>query len=62
MAGSNPDMLIEFVCSLFNDAVSKQNVQVREDEMGRACSTHGVGSKRNAYRILMGKGEGKRPL
>jgi hypothetical protein len=28
--------------------------------MGRACSTNG--EKRNAYRILMGKLEGKRPL
>jgi hypothetical protein len=28
--------------------------------MGRACSTIGV--KRNAYRILVGKSEGKRPL
>jgi hypothetical protein len=27
--------------------------------MGRACSTNGV--KRNAYRILVGKPEGKRP-
>jgi hypothetical protein len=27
--------------------------------MGRACSTHG---ERNAYRILVGKPEGKRPL
>jgi hypothetical protein len=27
--------------------------------MGRACSTHG--EKRNAYRILTGKPEGKRP-
>jgi hypothetical protein len=26
----------------------------------RTCSTHGV--KRNAYRILVGKQEGKRPL
>jgi hypothetical protein len=28
--------------------------------MGRACSTHG--EKRNAYMILVGKPEGKRPL
>jgi hypothetical protein len=34
--------------------------QVKEDEMGRACSTNG--EKRNAYRILAGKPEGKRPL
>jgi hypothetical protein len=28
--------------------------------MGRACSTNGM--KRNAYRILLGKSERKRPL
>jgi hypothetical protein len=28
--------------------------------MGRACSTNG--EKRNAYRILVGKRDGKRPL
>jgi hypothetical protein len=28
--------------------------------MGRACSTNGA--RRNAYRILVGKPEGKRPL
>jgi hypothetical protein len=31
-----------------------------KDEMGRVCSTNGA--KRNAYRILVGKPEGKRPL
>jgi hypothetical protein len=31
-----------------------------ENEMGRACSTNG--EKRNAYRLLVGKPEGKRPL
>jgi hypothetical protein len=31
-----------------------------EDEMGTACSTNG--EKRNAYRILVGMPEGKRPL
>jgi hypothetical protein len=36
------------------------NYQVKEDEMGGACSTNG--EKSNAYRILVGKPEGKRPL
>jgi hypothetical protein len=31
-----------------------------EDEIGRACSKSG--EKRNAYRILVGKPEGMRPL
>jgi hypothetical protein len=31
-----------------------------EDEMGRSCSTNG--EKRNAFRILVGKPQGKRPL
>jgi hypothetical protein len=31
-----------------------------DDEMGRACSTSG--EKSNAYRLLMGRLEGKRPL
>jgi hypothetical protein len=33
---------------------------IKEDETGRACSTNG--EKRNDYRILVGKPEGKRPL
>jgi hypothetical protein len=36
------------------------SIQVKEDEMGRACSKNG--KKINAYRILVGKPEGKRPL
>jgi hypothetical protein len=36
------------------------NDQIKKDEMGRACSTNGA--KRNAYRVLVGKPEGKRPL
>jgi hypothetical protein len=32
---------------------------VKEDEMDRACSTKGA--KRNAYRIVLGRPEGKRP-
>jgi hypothetical protein len=36
------------------------NHEVKEDEMGRACSTNG--EKRNAYTILVGKPEGKSPL
>jgi hypothetical protein len=33
---------------------------IKADEMGRACNTNG--GKRNAYRIWVGKPEGKRPL
>jgi hypothetical protein len=33
---------------------------VKEDEMDRTCST--IREKRNAYRILVGKPEEKRPL
>jgi hypothetical protein len=34
--------------------------QVKEDEMGRACSTNG--GEEESYRILVGTPEGKRPL
>jgi hypothetical protein len=34
--------------------------KVQEDEMGGPCRTNG--EKRNAYRLLVGKPEGKRPL
>jgi hypothetical protein len=30
--------------------------------MGKACNTKGGGETRNAYRILVGKPEGKRPV
>jgi hypothetical protein len=35
-------------------------IQVKEDNMARACSTHG--EKLNAYSVLVGKPEGKSPL
>jgi hypothetical protein len=38
----------------------RQSDQVKEDEMGRACSTHE--EKMNAYRVLMGRPEGTRSL
>jgi hypothetical protein len=34
--------------------------RIVDHKMGRACSTNGA--KRNAYRILVGNPEGKRPL
>jgi hypothetical protein len=34
--------------------------QIENNEMGRACSTYG--EKSGAYRILVGRPEGKRPL
>jgi hypothetical protein len=37
-----------------------QNDQVKDDEIGRACSMHGV--KTNVYRILVEEPEGKRSL
>jgi hypothetical protein len=43
-----------------NNNNDRNQNEVKEDEMGRACSTHG--EKRNAYGILVGKSEGKRPL
>jgi hypothetical protein len=36
------------------------NDKVKEDEIGGKCSTNG--EKRNAYRILVGRSEGKRQL
>jgi hypothetical protein len=34
--------------------------ELKENEMGKACSMNG--EQRNAYRTLVGKSEGKRPL
>jgi hypothetical protein len=43
--------------SLITFVLAKQNYQVKDDEIGRACSTNG--EKKNEYRILVGKPEGK---
>jgi hypothetical protein len=48
-----------------NDLYSSSNTyysgnQIEKNEMGRACSTYG--GKRGAYRILVGRPEGRQPL
>jgi hypothetical protein len=45
---------------LANTCYEANNYSAGSDEIGRACSTNG--KKRNAYRILEGKPERKRPL
>jgi hypothetical protein len=45
---------------LHNEELRNLYDQVKEDEMGRACSTHE--DKRNACRDLVGKLEGRKPL
>jgi hypothetical protein len=45
---------------LFTFTKYYQDHQVNEDEMSGACITHG--RIRNAYKILVGKPEGKRPF
>jgi hypothetical protein len=47
-----------FVILLF--AKYNYNNQVENDEIGWECSTNG--EKRNVYRLLIGKPEGRRPL
>jgi hypothetical protein len=42
-------------CALVSLTIARNCVN--EDEMGRACST--MGGKRNAYRVLVGKPQGK---
>jgi hypothetical protein len=39
---------------------SNPSIVIKEGVIGRACSTNGV--KRNAYRVLVGRPQGKRPL
>ena len=40
---------------------SYMSCPVKKTEMGRMCSTYGR-ERRGAYRVLMGKPEGRRPL
>jgi hypothetical protein len=51
-------LLCEELCNLY----SSPNIirTIKEDEMGRACSMNG--EQRNAYRVLVGKLQGKRPI
>jgi hypothetical protein len=51
-------MMKSFINVLFGKY--NYNYQVNEDEVGGECNTNG--EKRNAYRLLVGKLEGKRPL
>jgi hypothetical protein len=51
------ELLLLIICLLY---FYHYYYQVKEDEMGRECSTNW--EKRNAYRILLGKSEGKRAL
>jgi hypothetical protein len=41
-------------------AKHNENEQIKENEMGRACSPYG--EKMNSCMVLVGKPEGKRPL
>jgi hypothetical protein len=43
-----------------NNELERMWKEVKENEVGKACSTNG--EKSNAYRILVGKPEGKRAL
>jgi hypothetical protein len=45
--------------NLYSSPSTIRMFQVKKDEMVRECSTHG--EKKNAYRISVGKPEGKRP-
>jgi hypothetical protein len=61
--GSKRDEVTGYWRKLHNEELYNlynYNYQDKEDEMGRACSTNG--ENRNAYRIKVGKKEGKKPL
>jgi hypothetical protein len=36
--------------------------QIEKNEMGGACNTYGVQKSRGAYRVLVGRPKGRRPL
>jgi hypothetical protein len=58
--GRSRKLYNEKLHNLYGSPSRIRNDQVKEDEMGRTCST--CGEKRNAYRILVAKPERKRPL
>jgi hypothetical protein len=67
LQGKKKDLFLDpwttkYFCSnkIIKDTSISLIYQVKEDEMGRVCSTKG--KKRNAYRILVGNQNGKRLL
>ena len=53
-------LLLKVKCKVVLFSKHNYNDQVKEEEVGKACRTNG--ERRNAYRTLVGKPEGRRTL